>query len=481
MLNIDNTITSNNILRPQFNRMLSSDGKIKHSLLSSADQTLADLTDVTLSPINNFDIISYDSTTSKWKNTSNIDISKISNFNINNPATSDILTYNGSKWVNCASNQQIKKVITVDNLEYIMTKDNLNYVDVGYIYVLSNVNAGFIRLPINPNDNTKVLIYGLNSNVNNVTINSGNMATINDYSNNYILDNNRTVILNYKSSNDSWEIANNFTSEYILLDKIDTELIQIYTQNTTTLNLPVSPSNGFKVRIQNVNGFTTNISSSELINNKTQIVQLNDPTYIIYQFVYFNGNWSYSSEIPYLSNMFDVNINSLVNGQILAYNSSSNKWVNANNSVGASSLSSLSDVNISLLSDNQILNYNSSSSKWINSTLTTSSSVATLTDVTLTTLTNKDIIRYDGTKWVNSPDLTNAEKNIANLQLASCVIKTNLNTAQNSVIVTNYVDGTDGNIIYNNSNSPYYYIPSSFIYTEFNFDTGEPYLFHQMV
>lgn len=104
-----------------------------------------------------------------------------------------------------------------------MTKDNLNYVDVGYIYVLSNVNAGFIRLPIKPNDNTKVLIYGLNSNVNNVTINSGNTAVINNYSNNYILDNNRTVILNFNASNDAWEIVNNFTSGNMLLDKIDTD------------------------------------------------------------------------------------------------------------------------------------------------------------------------------------------------------------------------------------------------------------------
>ena len=62
-----------------------------------------------------------------------------------------------------------------------------------------------------------------------MTINSGNMANIENYpdhynySNNYILDNNRTVILNYNASNDAWEIVNNFTSGNMLLDKIDTD------------------------------------------------------------------------------------------------------------------------------------------------------------------------------------------------------------------------------------------------------------------
>ena len=52
-------------------------------------------------------------------------------------------------------------------------------------------------------------------------------------------------------------------------------------------------------------------------------------------------------KFQYLHNMFDVNINSLVNGQILSFNATSNKCVNVNNPIGATSLSSLPDVNIS--------------------------------------------------------------------------------------------------------------------------------------
>ena len=46
--------------------MLSSNGKIKNSLLPNADQTLADITDVAFSPISSSDILMYNG--SKWVN-----------------------------------------------------------------------------------------------------------------------------------------------------------------------------------------------------------------------------------------------------------------------------------------------------------------------------------------------------------------------------------------------------------------------------
>ena len=96
-----------------------------------------------------------------------------------------------------------------------------------------------------------------------------------------------------------------------------------------------------------------------------------------------------------------------------------------------------------------------SSSKWINSTLTKSSSISTLT-VTLATLTNKDILSYNGSKWVNTVDLTNVENSITNLQLSSGIIKNNNATAQYTTIITNYIEGSDVNII-NINNSTHYY------------------------
>ena len=38
-------------------------------------------------------------------------------------------------------------------------------------------------------------------------------------------------------------------------------------------------------------------------------------------------------------------------------------------------------------------------------------------DVVISSLTNKNIIRWNGSNWVNVADLTKAETNISNLQL----------------------------------------------------------------
>lgn len=74
------------------------------------------------------------------------------------------------------------------------------------------------------------------------------------------------------------------------------------------------------------------------------------------------------SDAAPLSDLPDVNLTSLTDGQILKYDGINQEWVNANESGGSSSLSGLTDVNISSVSDGQILKYDSSSSKWVNGT-----------------------------------------------------------------------------------------------------------------
>lgn len=97
-----------------------------------------------------------------------------------------------------------------------------------------------------------------------------------------------------------------------------------------------------------------------------------------------------------LTDLDDVNISSQTNGQVLKYNSTSQKWENANESGGGGSvtdvqvdgvsvvngqgvaeitsptvpdeLSDLSDVQFNNLSDHQPLRYNATSQKWVNGT-----------------------------------------------------------------------------------------------------------------
>ena len=60
-------------------------------------------------------------------------------------------------------------------------------------------------------------------------------------------------------------------------------------------------------------------------------------------------------------------------------------------------------------------------------------------DVIVSSLTNKNIIRWNGSNWVNVADLTNAETNISNLQVSSGILVNTTNTAQNATIVTSFM------------------------------------------
>ena len=83
---------------------------------------------------------------------------------------------------------------------------------------------------------------------------------------------------------------------------------------------------------------------------------------------------------PTMSKISDVYITGITNGQILKYNSSTNRWENSTGGGGASALSDLTDTNITSPTNNQILKYNSSTSKWENANGGSSGGVS---DVTL--------------------------------------------------------------------------------------------------
>ena len=64
-------------------------------------------------------------------------------------------------------------------------------------------------------------------------------------------------------------------------------------------------------------------------------------------------------------------------------------------------LSTLADVLISSPSNNQVLTYNATLGKWVNANAT-GGALSTLSDVTLGTPSYGDVLLYDGTKWINS-------------------------------------------------------------------------------
>ena len=83
------------------------------------------------------------------------------------------------------------------------------------------------------------------------------------------------------------------------------------------------------------------------------------------------GNGGGLGSTLYLSTLADVLISSPANNQVLTYNASTGKWVNANAQAGVTALSDLTDVVITTLLSNQVLLYDGTTAKWINSDLKT--------------------------------------------------------------------------------------------------------------
>ena len=78
-----------------------------------------------------------------------------------------------------------------------------------------------------------------------------------------------------------------------------------------------------------------------------------------------DANGVISSAGGNLSNLGDVAITSLANGQVLIWNQTNQKWQNG---TIAGALSALSDVTITSATDGQILVYDSTAQKWVNAT-----------------------------------------------------------------------------------------------------------------
>ena len=107
-----------------------------------------------------------------------------------------------------------------------------------------------------------------------------------------------------------------------------------------------------------------------------------------------------------LSDLQDVTIAMLANGQILQYDSTTQKWKNVNLPTLSAAIATLTDVALANLQDGQILQYNGVSGKWENVTISPggATSLAALTDVALTSLADGQMLIYDSAtnKWKNA-------------------------------------------------------------------------------
>ena len=81
------------------------------------------------------------------------------------------------------------------------------------------------------------------------------------------------------------------------------------------------------------------------------------------KFLKGDGTWS-DVEHDSLSDLANVTLTTPTDGQVLKYDSTSNKWVNGDGVI--TNFAGLSDVNLTSLANGQLIQYNASTQKWVN-------------------------------------------------------------------------------------------------------------------
>lgn len=117
------------------------------------------------------------------------------------------------------------------------------------------------------------------------------------------------------------------------------------------------------------------------------------------------AGWTTPEDPPAaLSELTDVNLTGLADGEILEWDSTTSKWIAVTPSTGVTTLAALTDVNLAGLADGEILEWDTTTSKWIAVTPSSGASALTsLTDVNVTGVANNDVLQYDSatSKWKN--------------------------------------------------------------------------------
>lgn len=109
-----------------------------------------------------------------------------------------------------------------------------------------------------------------------------------------------------------------------------------------------------------------------------------------------------------ISELSDVNITSVTNGQVLKWNGAA--WINAvdlQGETGATALEELDNVDINSLADGQILRWDNDSTSWINSAETIPV-INQLGGVAINGPTAGQVLKFDGLNWINDEDDTGA-------------------------------------------------------------------------
>ena len=159
------------------------------------------------------------------------------------------------------------------------------------------------------------------------------------------------------------------------------------------------------------------------------------------QFLKWSGTqWTHSNitNILGIGDMTDVVISTVATDNILKYNGTN--WVNvAPSALGASLvLNDLSNVNASP-SVGQFLKW--SGTEWSHSNITNILGIGDMTDVVISTVATDNILKYNGTNWVNVAPSTLASSISGSIALDDLSNVTNTSLADDQILVYNAASG----------------------------------------
>lgn len=179
-------------------------------------------------------------------------------------------------------------------------------------------------------------------------------------------------------------------------DNGDTRTTQIQVNDGETPSISVTPtSDGHTVTFEtSAQTETFDVKDGISVSNVT----INSAKHLI--ITLSNGSTIDAGKIETvteLSELTDVELANLADKEVLTYDATSGKWVNKELDI-AVNIVDLKDVDTTNLVDGSILKYNSTTGKFTS----VLEALNDISDVTVTTPQNKQVLKYNGSHWVNS-------------------------------------------------------------------------------
>lgn len=346
-------------------------------------------------------VLQYDGAT--WRNDT-LNFADIEDVSIQSLGGSQVLMYNGNRdlWVNVDFNLSKLGDTNIDN----------SHLYSGQVLVYNGsswVNSTDFRLDFNNLADGDILVYDGFEWVN---VPKTEAISLDDLTNTEFTDLQNGQVLTYDSNSDTWVNASGGGGGASSLDDLSDVSIDT---STLTPGQFLYYDGDYWV---NYAGFAIEIDE-----------YVDDGNILVYDYGVWK-NVSVSDAIN-LVDLADVNVDNLQDGEVLVYDSDSEKWVNASGG-SATSLDNLSDVSITGPATGEILTYNGS--EWFNSPLAVyvtqiqstgtkiatitvddvdtdlyaptsggSSSLTGLSDVNITSVSDGQVLKYDSStsKWVN--------------------------------------------------------------------------------